>query len=107
MDRSSRSVPESWEVFLRIVDEGVAVAGAEGVDLEDARARHGNFAAGLEPATYSSLYDDMINGRPMELEALHGALVRLGEPHGLEVPLTKTVSAVLKPWSLRNRRDTG
>ena len=101
-----RSVPETWEAFLAILDEVAEVAAAEGVALEGVRDRHGAFAQGLEGGSYSSLYDDMVNGRPMEVEALHGALVRLADRHDIAVPVSRTVYAILKPWSLKNLRDT-
>jgi 2-dehydropantoate 2-reductase len=101
-----RSVPEAWEAFLTILDEVAAVAGAEGVVLEGVRDRHGSFAQELEPGSYSSLYNDMVNGRPMEVEALHGALVRLADRHDIEVPVSRAVYGILKPWSLKNLRNT-
>jgi 2-dehydropantoate 2-reductase len=101
-----RAVSETWDAFLAILDEVAEVAAAEGVVLEGVRDRHGAFARGLEAGSYSSLYDDMLNGRPMELEALHGALVRLADRHDIAVPVSRTVYAVLKPWSLKNLRDT-
>jgi ketopantoate reductase len=42
----------------------------------------------------------------MEVEALHGALVRSADRHGIAVPVSRAIYAILKPWSLRNLRDT-
>jgi 2-dehydropantoate 2-reductase len=99
-----RSTPDSWEMFRRIVEEVCAVAAAEGVDLPpDTVARHVAFAESLEPHGYSSLHFDMTHGRPMEVEALHGTVVRLGRKHGVPVPMAEAVHAVLKPWAVRNK----
>jgi 2-dehydropantoate 2-reductase len=40
----------------------------------------------------------------MELEALHGVVVRRAAEHGVPVPTTQAVYAVLQPWALRNDR---
>ena len=101
-----RSVAETWELFLMILDEVAEVAAAEGIVLEGVRNRHGDFAQRLEASSYSSLYDDMVNGRPMEVEALHGALIRSADRHDIAVPVSRAVYAILKPWSLKNLRDT-
>jgi 2-dehydropantoate 2-reductase len=101
-----RAVPETWDAFLTILDEVAEVAAAEGVVIEGVRERHGAFAQGLEADSYSSLYDDMVNGRQMELEALHGALVRLADRHDIVVPVSRTIYAILKPWSLKSLRNT-
>jgi 2-dehydropantoate 2-reductase len=83
--------------------EVVEVAGAEGIDLgQEAVDRHAGFAQGLEPDSFSSLYDDMTRGRRMELEALHGELVRRADRHGLAVPVSRAVYAFLRPWALSN-----
>jgi 2-dehydropantoate 2-reductase len=37
----------------------------------------------------------------MELDALHGTVVRLGEARGVPVPMNEAVYALLKPYSLR------
>ncbi|MQB00805.1 MAG: 2-dehydropantoate 2-reductase [Actinobacteria bacterium] len=98
-----RTVEESWTAFRRIVEEVCALATAEGVELPDDTAdRHALFAEGLEPTGYSSLYDDLTNGRRMELEALHGTIVRSARQHDIPVPVSETVYAILRPWAVRN-----
>jgi 2-dehydropantoate 2-reductase len=94
-----RSEPESWAMFQRLLEEVYAVAAAVGVRLPaDTVQRHLRFAEGLEPHGYSSLHDDLAGGRRLELEALHGTVVRLGREHGVEVPASQAVHAILKPW---------
>ena len=99
-----RSTADSWTLFHRILEEVYAVATAEGVDLpEDILARQVAFAESLEPTGYSSLHFDMTHGRPMEIEALHGTVVRLGRKNGVPVPMSEAIHAVLKPWAVRNK----
>ena len=100
-----RSVATSWTMFRDILRE---VAAAEGVILSDnAIGRHEAFAQGLEPGTYSSLHFDMTNGKPMELDALHGELVRRARDRGVAVPASQAVLAILQPWAVRNAGSTG
>lgn len=95
-----RAIPECRDLFRRMVEEARAVASAEDVDLPDDLAdRHLAFADGLEADSYSSLHYDMSHGKRMELEGLHGTLVRRAERHGLEVPVTRVVHALLLPFA--------
>ena len=99
-----RSTAESREMFRRIVEEVCSVAAAEGIELPSETVdRHVSFAETLEPNGFSSLHFDMAHGKPMELEALHGTAVRLARRHGVPVPMTEAVYALLRPWAVRNR----
>jgi 2-dehydropantoate 2-reductase len=103
-----REVDESWGAFRKVVEEVCAVALAEGVALpSDTVDRHASFARQLEPTGYSSLYDDLTNGRRMELEALHGTVVERAHRHGVAVPMTEAIYAILKPWAVRNEAAPG
>jgi 2-dehydropantoate 2-reductase len=103
-----RTVDESWRAFRGIVEEVCAVAAAEGIDLPtDTVNRHASFAEQLEPTGYSSLYDDLVNGRRMELEALHGTVVRQAHRHEISVPVSETIYAILRPWAVRNEVAAG
>ena len=48
---------------------------------------------------YSSMYHDLIKGRPLELECLSGAVVRLGIQEGVPTPYHETLYALLKPYA--------
>jgi len=98
-----RTVEESWSAFRRVVEEVCAVAAAEGTELpSDTADRHASFAEQLEPNGFSSLYNDLTNGRRMELEALHGTVVRRAHVHGISVPVSEMIYAILRPWAVRN-----
>ncbi len=99
-----RSAPASRELFRRVAAEVCEVARAEGVHLPtDLPDRHLAFADGLEAGGYSSLHYDLTHGRPMELEALLGEVVRRGARAGVATPMSQALYAVLQPWQLRNR----
>ncbi len=98
-----RSEPESWEMFRDILREGATVASAEGVELsEEALDRAEALVQGVEAGTFSSLHYDMTHGKPMELEALQGELLRRARAHRVAVPRTEAVYAILRPWAARN-----
>jgi 2-dehydropantoate 2-reductase len=98
-----RTVDESWRAFRTVVEEIRAVAAAEGIELpSDTVNRLATFAERLEPTGYSSLCDDLTNGRRMELEALHGTGVRLARRHDISVLVSETIYAILRPWAVRN-----
>jgi 2-dehydropantoate 2-reductase len=98
-----RETPEAMTLFRRVVEEVRDVARAEGVELpSDIVERHISFAMGLEPHGRSSLYDDMVAGRRMELEALLGEVVRRGARHGVATPVTEALYGLLLPWAREN-----
>jgi 2-dehydropantoate 2-reductase len=52
----------------------------------------------LGPGAYSSLHFDLTHGKRLELEALHGYAVRLGERYGIDTPMLFAVYAALRPY---------
>jgi 2-dehydropantoate 2-reductase len=100
-----RIAPAAWAVFGRLVAEVCAVAEADGSPVpQAAQDRALALAQAIEPASFSSLHDDLVAGRRMELEALHGFVVRRAAQHGLAVPTSEAVYAILLPWAIRNQR---
>ena len=47
----------------------------------------------------SSLYDDLAAGRRIELEALHGAVVRRARKLSVELPACESIYGLLAPWA--------
>jgi 2-dehydropantoate 2-reductase len=89
--------PDVQELCHGILDEAVAAARAEGVKLaadETARtiATLHNFSGELG----TSMYFDRLAGRPVEVEALTGAIVAAGERHGLAMPLNRALLTLLR-----------
>lgn len=100
-----RSTAAGWSAFQAIVEEVAAVAAADGHPLPAAAVQRAlDLGRSGEPGSFSSLHDDLVAGRRMELEALHGVVVRRAAEHGVPVPMTQAVYAVLQPWALRNER---
>jgi 2-dehydropantoate 2-reductase len=93
---------ESRDMFARIVDEVVVLAHEEGVPLGvDVREQVLQLAASVDRSSYSSLYHDLVSGHRMELEALHGAVVRRATHVDQAVPTCEAIYAILRPWALR------
>ena len=77
-----------------VVAEVAAVARAEGASGDE----HTVLTAfdGLPPTMRSSMQRDADAGRPLELDALGGAVLRAAGRHGLEVPVTTRLVAELQ-----------
>jgi 2-dehydropantoate 2-reductase len=98
-----RDDEDAWAMFRRLVEEVVAVGRAEGVPLADDTVEQQIALAAAQPAgAYSSLYHDLVNGNRMELDALHGAVVRRGARRGVPTPANAAIHAILSPWARRN-----
>jgi 2-dehydropantoate 2-reductase len=94
-------VPETRELFRLMIAEAALVARAEGIQLgDDVVEKKTAFADALEPGGFSSLHHDLVNGRRLELDALHGELATRASRHNLSVPVTTVVYALLRPWQL-------
>ena len=52
--------------------------------------------------TRSSMYFDLVAGKPMEIEALNGTVVRLGEQLGVPTPIHRVIYSVLLPYHLKH-----
>jgi 2-dehydropantoate 2-reductase len=99
-----RETPECWRMYRLIVEELAALARAEGVALgPEAVEAVMRQAAAVAPEAYSSLHHDLVQGRRLELEALHGHAVRLAERHGVPAPMVFAVYAALKPHAAGRR----
>ena len=86
--------------FLEGCREIERVARAEGVPVAaDVIQRIEAYVGGIPGSMRSSLLIDLSQGRRIEVEALHGAVVRRAARAGVEVPIMATLYAVLKPWA--------
>lgn len=102
-----RAAAAAWAAFSRLVAEVCAVADADGNPVPPAaQERAIALAQAAEPGSFSSLHDDLVAGRRMELEALHGFVVRRAAQHGLAVPMSEAVYAILQPWAIRSQSAT-
>jgi 2-dehydropantoate 2-reductase len=93
-----RSDPASRAMLERGMREILAVARARGIALpEETVASSMKFIDSLDPNGTSSLQRDLAEGRPSELEAWTGAVVRLGRAAGVPTPLHEEIYEALLP----------
>jgi len=84
------------EVMRGLVRECVAVGRAEGATLPDRLADQVvEWTRKAHPDSVNSLHADFVAGRPMELDARNGVIVRLGAKHGIPTPLNQALAALL------------
>jgi len=94
-----REVPETHRLWQMQVEELLALARRENAGLEpDMMERCAKFLESLAPTNYSSLYQDLAQGKRLELDAMHGYAVRLGQRHNIPIPAMFLVYAALKPY---------
>jgi 2-dehydropantoate 2-reductase len=86
-----------------LMQEVASVARAKGIRLSaDAAERLFVWLRGLaaaNPAARGSMYFDLAEGRRLELEAINGAVIRMGREVDLPTPLNFAVYAALKPYA--------
>lgn len=89
-------VPEIAELMRGLVKECIAVGNAEGATLPASLVD--TVIEGCRNAPregVNSLLADRLAGRPMEVDARNGVIVRLGKKHGIPTPLNQAVVAIL------------
>ena len=102
-----RSMPETRELVTRAIREVLAVAAARGITLDDdAVQRTLQRYDGLPPESTSSLQRDVMEGKPSELEAQLGAVVRMGREIGVVTPVCEMLYDLLLPQERRARGET-
>ncbi|MBI3128459.1 MAG: 2-dehydropantoate 2-reductase [Candidatus Tectomicrobia bacterium] len=95
--------PDVSEVSLALARECAAVGRAEGARLapgfaEEVIARQKK----MPPDATTSMLTDAWEGKPLEMDAFTGAVIRFGEKHGVPTPVTRVVHAL---GSAVNRED--
>ena len=92
------------ETFVRAAGEVEGIARAEGVAVDpEMPTRVRQYVSALEPETRASLLIDLAAGKRIEVEALHGSIVRRGRLAGVATPIMDAFYAVLKPHESGSR----
>jgi len=91
--------PEWRQVILGCMAEIETVGRASGVDLDaDIVQSTVDYIEGSLDQMHASMHADIMAGRPLELEALNGAVVRAGQTSGSLTPINDVIYAALKPF---------
>jgi 2-dehydropantoate 2-reductase len=93
-------------LMARTMEETEAVATARGIGLPpDAVSMvQANVASAMDPEAKSSMCRDVERGRPLEVEAINGAVVRFGAEAGLATPANREILDRLLPVHRRALR---
>jgi 2-dehydropantoate 2-reductase len=101
-----RSIDPVRELFVAGMHEVRALAAARGVAFPEQVIDFAlDFLDGMPPDATSSLQRDLRDGRRTELDALCGAVVRLGAESGVATPCHATLYAALLPRELAARGE--
>ncbi|NIS78782.1 MAG: 2-dehydropantoate 2-reductase [Anaerolineales bacterium] len=99
-----RAIPETQQMAHQAVQEIITVAQARNIALpEDAMGKIMAMFDGLRPEVTSSMQRDVMEGRPSELEAQIGVVIRFGREAGVTTPLHAFIYNSLLPMELRAR----
>jgi len=99
-----RTLPETRWQLEQCMREIFAVAHARQIALSDGIIEKSMmFIDSLAPSGTTSLQRDIADGKPSELEAWNGAVVRLGREIGVATPLHEFIYHTLLPLELRAR----
>jgi 2-dehydropantoate 2-reductase len=99
-----RSQTETRALIGRAMDEGIAVGRARGHELaHDVKTQLWGFYDALPEQATASMQRDIMQGRPSELDAWNGAIVRFGAELGIDTPVHTFTYHTLLPMERRAR----
>jgi 2-dehydropantoate 2-reductase len=90
--------PDLRALVTQLVDEGKAVASAQGITLDADPEALIDHAAKPEVAYdhKASMLQDVLASRKTEVDWLNGGIVRFGEQHGVPTPMNRAIWALVK-----------
>ena len=89
--------PHSASLIENLMRETLLLARAMGINLSEAVIdNHKQFFKSVSPQMTSSMFQDLNDGRRLELEWLSGGVVRMSKKLGLSAPKNETIYAALK-----------
>ena len=101
-----RALPQTRRMLERSMNEILSVARGHHICLaDDLVATTLNFIDTLPPGGTTSMQRDIAEGRPSEIKAWNGAVVRLGEQAGVDAPLNKFIYDSLVPLEKKARGE--
>jgi 2-dehydropantoate 2-reductase len=91
-------VPETRSLAEAVMAEGKAVAEAQGIALDSDPVELFHYAARKDVAYdhKASMLQDVEAGRQTEIDFLNGAIVTYGERYGVDTPLNRALTALVK-----------
>ena len=89
--------PDARTMFCNAMEESLAVGLAKGINLPDDLVQNSLKYIESLPDFQNSMHGDYEAGRATELEALSGAVIRLGKQIGVKTPVHEFLYSVLLP----------
>lgn len=102
----ARKNPETRSLLEKCAKEIATLALARGVVLASNIVEEClSFVDSLPADAISSMHRDILEGRPSELEAQNGAVVRMAEAAGIEAPVNRSLYEALLPLEQKARNQ--
>jgi 2-dehydropantoate 2-reductase len=99
-----RDLPETHALIDRAMDEGIAVGARRGHPLSaDYKRELWTFYGAMPADATASMQRDIMAGKPSELDAWNGAIVRFGAETGVDTPVQTFTYHALLPMERRAR----
>ncbi len=89
-------LPDTRRLITQLVDEGKAVAEAQGITLDSDPDELVDHAAKVAYEHRASMLQDILAERTTEVDALNGGIVRFGEELGVPTPMNQAIAALIK-----------
>ncbi|HET6254627.1 MAG TPA: 2-dehydropantoate 2-reductase [Puia sp.] len=91
---------EIADVYRSLIRECILVGRAEGATLAESLEEDIlTICRQVSANAVNSIHADRLAGRPLEIDARNGAVVRIGHKHGLDTPVNQLMVALLKAGS--------
>ncbi len=97
-------IPEAWDLAVAAAHEALAVAQAAGISLSVNVPELLRQVCTATAANRSSMLQDVLAGRPTEIEALNGQVAARGAASGVPAPVNLFLTRLLRslektgPW---------
>ena len=89
--------PAGRRLARSVVSETLAVARAQHIRVDEQRVHDAvAYAFAHHRAHRASMLQDVLAGRPTEIETINGAVVALGRAHGVPTPVTETLLELVR-----------
>jgi 2-dehydropantoate 2-reductase len=89
--------PSAFRLFTELAREAGSVAAALRIALPfDDAVAHAEGVARVTSANRNSMLQDVENGRRTEIDAINGAITRLGFEHGVQVPTNRHIAQLIR-----------
>ena len=92
--------PETRILTTRLLTEGFDVARSSGINLEESTVT--DIMTGFElqkDQLVSSMHQDLLSGKPLEVESINGAISRAGQQFGVDTPINDTIRHCLSIYN--------